>query len=593
MILNFRYFTPFRHFPRLFDISRRYAWSVPIVTILGVIVTGLESVGIGLLIPLLGTLMPSNGEPLDLGPLRYVLDYAGQFDPDRRVVILAATIFVCVVLRTLTQSCNDLLVAWVDGKTSHDIRLALSERLLHVGHSFYLEEEEARLINIISSESWNSAQAIRTVYGALIDAVAAVFFAVVLLAMDWRLALCAIVGACLIRLIQGLPTRRLRGLGELSRSANQRLADRMLSLVYSMRVIRVFAQEAREQQRFATASETVRTRGMDIDFVGARLSPLLEIAHAALFIGILVGAYFQRIDLPSLIVFLLLLYRAQPHLRNLEDARTYLAHSDAGMRDVEWLLSPEGKPVRPSGPVPIEHLAGPIDFNDVTFAYSSAETGTPALRGVTFAFQPGRSTALIGHSGSGKTTIVNMLCRFIEPDSGSITIGGIDLRKLDAEQWQRRVTLAGQDLDLIDGTIADNISFGVPGASQESIEAAARLADADGFIQALPRGYRTRVGSRGISLSGGQRQRIGVARALLPDPDLLILDEATSEVDAISESAVVALIKEGRRGRTTIVISHRASTLASCDDAIVIEDGRVVETGRLAEIQGFRGSASD
>jgi subfamily B ATP-binding cassette protein MsbA len=182
---------------------------------------------------------------------------------------------------------------------------------------------------------------------------------------------------------------------------------------------------------------------------------------------------------------------------------------------------------------------------------------------------------------------VNLICRLLEPSAGRITLDGRDVTEIDPRSWLAHVALAGQDIDLIDASISANIAYGVPDASFERIQQAAQQADADRFIQTLPEGYETTVGSRGLSLSSGQRQRIGIARALLRDPELLILDEATNAVDGISEAAIMTLIQRRAGHKLTIVISHRPSTIASCQDGLVLDRGRVVESGPLEGLSFF------
>jgi subfamily B ATP-binding cassette protein MsbA len=211
-----------------------------------------------------------------------------------------------------------------------------------------------------------------------------------------------------------------------------------------------------------------------------------------------------------------------------------------------------------------------------------------ALDGVTLTIEPGTATALIGESGAGKTTLINLLCRLLEPQSGEIRVGADPITSFDADSWRKRIALAGQDSELVSGTVAENIAYGRPEATLDEIEAVARAAGAARFIAALPHGYETLVGPQGLNLSGGQRQRIGVARALLVNPDLLILDEAVSAVDALSDLEIVKLAKEHRYFRTLLIISHRKTTIAACERGIVLHNGKVVEAGPLDQLAYFR-----
>lgn len=235
-------------------------------------------------------------------------------------------------------------------------------------------------------------------------------------------------------------------------------------------------------------------------------------------------------------------------------------------------------------------LDRPITFETVSFAYPN---GSRAIDRASFTIEPGTATALLGESGSGKTTLVNLLCRLIEPQSGEIQLDGKSIEPIDPASWRRRIAVAGQDSDLVNATVAENIAYGRPGASFSEIEAVARAAGADGFIAALPQGYDTSVGPQGINLSGGQRQRIGVARALLLNPDLLIFDEATNAVDALSDREIVKLATEHRHFQSLLIISHRKSTIAACKNGIVIQAGKIVEAGPLVSLAYFHSMAGE
>ena len=406
--------------------------------------------------------------------------------------------------------------------------------------------------------------------------------------VSWPLTLIVALGTALIRLTHA---RLIRSLGPMSvevSAVNRRLADRMLTSVLAMRLIRVFGQERREEERFAEASEAMRRAMLRIEKASAQVSPMQEILQTLLFIAVLVGGTLSGgVAVPVLVTFLVLLQRMQPHLRSFESARISVASAKGPLNEVEWLLDPAGKPAAPTGWRPVAGLDRGVSFRNVGFQYGAGPGAV--LEAASFDIRAGRATALIGPSGSGKSTIVNLLCRLLEPTSGAILIDGVDLSEINPAEWRAQISLAGQDIELVDGTVAENIAYGVPDLPQAEIEAAARAADADTFIQTLPQGYGSEVGSRGLSLSGGQRQRIGLARALARRPSLLILDEATNAVDSASEAAIMRLLREGRQGMTTVVISHRASTLACCDDGVVISGGRIAESGPLAGLAAYGG----
>jgi len=569
-------------------IARRYAWSVPLVAVLGFASSALEGVGIGLLIPLLTTLL-SAGSGTGVG-FALIDRWTSGYDPGTRLALIASAIFVLILLKNVVYAVSQTFVAWIDGRASHDIRCALARQLLWVGYPFHLAQEPARLVNIVATEAWRASEAIRALFSMVAGAASITIFAVLLLLVSWPLTLAVVAGTLLIRLAHA---RLIGRLGQMSvdlSEANRKLADRMLMSVLAMRLIRVFGQERREQDLFAEASETMRRAMFTIERASAQVSPTQEVLQTALFIAILVGGTLSSagVAIPVLVTFLVLLQRVQPHLRAFEAGRIALASARGPVREVEWLLNPADKPAPPTGSRPCEGLKQAISFHQVEFHYATRPGAGAALETVSFDLRAGRSTALIGPSGSGKSTIVNLICRLLEPTSGVISVDSVNLAEIDPAAWRSRISLAGQDIELIDGTIAENIAYGAPNLPRAEIEAAARAGDADAFISALPGGYDSEVGSRGLNLSGGQRQRIGLARAIARQPDLLILDEATSAVDGLSEAAIMRLLREGRGSMTMVVISHRASTLACCDDGVVIAEGRIAESGPLSGLAAYR-----
>jgi ABC-type multidrug transport system fused ATPase/permease subunit len=500
---------------------------------------------------------------------------------------VAACIFGAILVKAALQTLYWVIVAWVDGRAGHDIRAALSQQLLSLGYSFFLRQDPIRLVTIVSTESWRASDAIRLAFSITASAGAIVVFVGLLFAVSWKLSLLVVAGVLSIRLAQVGFARRLERLSDRVATTNRELTARMMMIIEAMRLIRIFGQQAREQTRFTLASDGVRKALWDVERNASVTGPLFEVLHAGLFIAVLLLAQRVGLALPAIITFLVLLYRTQPHLMALSRARLELASLRGPVREVAWLLDSSDKPQPPPGKASFSQLSAPLIFEHVDYSYPTRQETGPALVDLNFAIRPERALAILGPSGAGKTTLVNLICRLLEPSAGRITLDGRDVAEIDPQSWLAHVALAGQDIDLIDASISDNIAYGVPDASSERIQQAAQQADADRFIQTLPEGYATTVGSRGLSLSGGQRQRIGIARALLRDPELLILDEATNAVDGISEAAIMSLIKRRAGHKLTIVISHRLSTIASCQDGLVLDGGRVVESGPLAELSFF------
>jgi subfamily B ATP-binding cassette protein MsbA len=575
-------------------LSRRYFWTVFVVTFLALAIGLLEGVGVSLLIPLLSTFTGSFSAARGGGALGLIQRFAEGYSRNERLLVVSSVIFAFVVLKSTFQVLANTFAAWVEGRVGHDIRCALSDSLHSVGYSFFLVQEPARLVNILATESWKASDAARILLNRIAAIAAVLVFSVLLLLVSWRLSVIVLAGGFIARRVQKRTDARLRELSSATVSANQLLADQMLFTIFGSRIIRLFHSQQAEHSRFETVSDGVRCSILKGERVYGTQGPLLEAMHGVLFLVVLLTAVFTSVSLPVLAAFLVLMNRVQPHLRLLEQSAASLASAAGPFNEVEWLLKMRDNPPAPRGELAFIGLRNGIEFDKVTFEYG--DRGEPALMDASFELRRGRSTALIGASGAGKSTVINLICRLVEPVSGTIKVDGQPLSRVKISDWLNAIAIAGQDIDLIDGTIAENISYGRPNTERTKIELAARSAGA-GFVNDLPQGFETLVGPRGLSLSGGERQRIGIARALAREPDILILDEATNAIDHETETGIIKALQNLPESMTIIVISHRPSTLAFCDDAVVLNRGRVVETGPLSSVFSYRtleaGTAGD
>ena len=285
-------------------------------------------------------------------------------------------------------------------------------------------------------------------------------------------------------------------------------------------------------------------------------------------------------EFTSFLAALLLMYGP---IKKLSRVNANLQQAMAASDRIFELLDTHTEVTERAGAVPLPPFTGAIEFRDVSFGYEDG-VGRTTLRGVSFSVRAGQMVAIVGRSGAGKTTLVNLLPRFYDVTSGAVTIDGRDLRDVTLASLRAQIGMVTQETVLFDDTIAANIAYGTPGASSEAIEAAARAANAHDFIAAQPQGYKTTIGERGQRLSGGQRQRLAIARALLKNSPLLILDEATSALDSESERLVQQALATLMMNRTSFVIAHRLSTVQKADAIIVLERGRVVEMGKHDEL---------
>lgn len=561
----------------------RQARFLPAVVVLGLTSAALEGAGIGLIIPMLTIIAGDHNSPQAGGISAFFQQVGSGLNDGERLVAIAAAVLALIVLKNALAFSNMVLTTYIYGKASHAIRGALADQLLRIGYPFFLQQSPGRLLNIISNESWRASDAIQTVLGAIVNASAAIILLAFLLLLSWQMTLFVAIGLALVQVAHVALSGSLRNPSRSVTSHNNELAARMLHLVHAGRLIRIFGQESREKEVFDSSSDAVRRAGFLLQTRQGALPPLTEVLHSLLFLAVVVSAWSVGVSFPVIVAFVVLLYRLQPHVRSLQLSWGQVQGWSGSLEEVRWLLDSSDKPKPPEGTEPATDIRKHIRFDGVTFRYPGSGSRAVVLRSATFEVRSGRATAIIGRSGAGKTTIVNLLCRFVEPDEGRILIDDLPLDKIDPVQWRSRIALASQELELVDGTILENITYGKKATATEA-ERAAKLAEAHEFIENLPEGYQTIVGYRGFNLSAGQRQRIALARALVRDPEILILDEATNAVDGLSEAAIVETLKSRAGRRTTLVISHHRSTISFCDDVVILGDGRVRTQVQLADV---------
>ena len=569
---------------------RKLGRFLPLVAALGLLASLLEGAGIGLFIPLIGLFLSGSGGDSAPPAIGVILARFDGYDPRARAAILAGAIFTLILLKGLVQAANDSVSAHVEGRIGSGIRHAVASKLLVLDYSFFLKASSARLSHIVATDCWFVQDAARSIL-ALIPAVAGLLvFSALLAWLNFKLFLIVLVGGIAVQAALHLFERRQKQLGfEFTRS-NQRLWQRLLTLVQAPRVIRLFGQQEREAQSTSAAIEELQGNVTASQRVKAVVQPVMDAMIALLFLLVFMAGHSSRMSVAAITVFLLLLIRAQPHARTISTARFSLARLRGSLAEVDWLLSqPSPAPERRERNADLR-IDRDIVLEGLTYGYRD---GRPVIDKVCATIPAGQTIAVMGESGSGKTTLVNLLCRLLDPQSGTIRVAGEDIRDLDVASWRRRIALAGQDSELVNGTVFENIAYARPDAVVEDVVEAARAAGAERFIAALPEGYDTPLGAQGHSLSGGQRQRIGLARALLARPDLLILDEATNAVDAATEAEIMSRISEAGFYRTLIVISHRKLTIGRCQHGIVLDKGRVSEAGALRDLAYFRDMAGE
>jgi ATP-binding cassette, subfamily B, bacterial len=438
------------------------------------------------------------------------------------------------------------------------------------------------------SRASNDAELVARVFDAIghtVGYVLTIFgVSAVLFVVDWRLALAVLLPLPLVSVGFGRYSRRYADrtranqeeLGELTALAEETIAG--------IRVVKGLGAGDALSARFRARSDRVVATSLAVADVDAVFLPALEVLPL---VGVLVVLWYGAhrvisgdITIGTFALFNVYLVLIVFPMRTIGQRVSTLQRGAAAARRVVDVL--EAAPAVVEVPSPRDFPPhSDVRFEDVRFGYADER---PILDGLSLAIPEGQSLALVGATGSGKSTVAALLARFYDPDGGRVTIGGIDVRELRLEDLRRGVGLVFEETFLFGDTVSGNVAFAIPGAAEEDIRRAARLAGAAEFVERLPEGYETVLGERGFSLSGGQRQRIAIARAILADPRVLILDDATSAVDATKEHEIRAALSEVMAGRTTLVIAHRPATIALADRVAVVEDGRISEEGTHAEL---------
>ena len=569
---------------KVLPLLKLYPWAIPIIIVLGSLSSLLEGLGISLFIPLLQNLdlnsQQSNGEnPL----INFLNRIFINVSPEDRILIIALCILASILLKNCLVYSNNILVAWLNSRISHRLRSGIFQQLLSISYSFLERSEPGKLMNTLASETWRTSQAIAVFIGLLVNICTISVFVILLLLISWQLTLLVAVCMILISIIIQLATRRVKKLGQQAVEVNSVQAMRIWEGLGAMKLIRSFNQEAYEQKRFDQASEKVRSTFFKLDVFSGIVGPLSEVLSAFLLLGILAIALTQtQTSLPTLLTFVFILYRLQPQVKQLDGARVGLGSLISAVEDVLYLLNRSDKPYIRSGEIPFSSLQQAISLEAVTFHYNSGEK--PALQDISICIPKGTTTALVGPSGAGKSTLIGLICRLYEVSEGEIYVDGCSLRSLNLNHWRNQIAIVSQDVYIFNATVQENIAYGRLDATKDEIVAAAKLANAHEFITQLPQEYDTKVGDRGLRLSGGQRQRIALARAIIRNPEILILDEATNALDSISEQLIQEALNTLSQNRTVIVIAHRLSTIEQADQIIVLQEGRVIEQGTLQHL---------
>lgn len=529
--------------------------------------------------------------------VKHILDGVFTKQDAQLLWTLPGLIVLFAVVRGASDFGQQFLMSSVGHRVTQDLRDDVNRHVLSLSPDFFIRNSTAEILSRVTSDvllirtllTDSSASVIR-------DAIRVIVLLCSCIYLDPKLSLIAFV----FFPIAGWPIarigKRMRKLSKRGQDAIGQLSALFQESMQGHRVVKIFCREEFEQARFERGNDDLTNTFIRSERVRALAGPINEVLASLVVSGVLLYGGYSVISgartAGGFMAFLVSVFLMYEPFKKLSRVNATVQQGLAGAQRIFEILDTKPTIVEPVAPETLGS-GNSIEFRAVSFEYPSVQTGDPsnaALKGISLVVPEGATVALVGFSGSGKSTLVDLIPRFIDPTQGQVLLGGVDIKRGSLRDLRSRIAMVGQHTFLFNDTIYNNIAYGNPAASAEEVMAAARAAYAIDFIERLPRGFETQVGEGGMSLSGGERQRLAIARAILKNAPILILDEATASLDTRAEREVQAAIEQLVKGRTTLVIAHRLSTIREAETIVVMSNGEIVEKGRHEELLSKAGA---
>ncbi|MFH1070338.1 MAG: ABC transporter ATP-binding protein [Candidatus Glassbacteria bacterium] len=572
------------------SLLRRYPSSLAAVLVLSVAAALSEMMSIALLFPFVesirGGASSSSGAAAHL-PIGFLNPIFERFSLIEKIRLIALGLLVVESVKGAARFLSGRYSSLLQIRVDSELRMRVFDQNLRAGLGYIHKERIANLFTILNNYTGNTSQTALLMTTAVPDVFLALISISILMTTSMPMTVIALVLSAFTFTLVGRLTNKAKDLGsECNRTAVE-INHIGFEILSGMSLIRMFAREKGAHNRFKNAVKESQKAKYLKGLLEAAISPAASLMLAAIVVVLLIAStYIFKMEsefwISTLIIFLIVYSRLGGPLGRLNLLFSQIASSTPSVQAIIEFLEERDKKSLPEGERVFKELQEGIRFENVVFGYDTEEN--EVLSGVSLFIPKGKMTAVVGVSGSGKSTLVALLARLYDPDSGRITIDGVDLREFRSQTWRSRIGVVSQSTFLFNDTVRANLCFGKPEASEEQIREAAIQANAHEFIEKMKDGYQTLLGDRGIRLSGGQAQRVAIARAILVEPELLLLDEATSALDTASEKLVREAIDRVSCGRTVVVVAHRLSTIRDADNIIVLEQGRVMEQGRHEEL---------
>ncbi|KAA8729180.1 lipid A ABC transporter ATP-binding protein/permease MsbA [Ewingella americana] len=512
---------------------------------------------------------------------------------DRSILLwMPLAVIALMIVRGISGYISSYCISWVSGKVVMQMRRRLFGHMMGMPVAFFDQQSTGTLLSRITYDSEQVASSSSSALVTVVREGASIIgLFIMMFYYSWQLSIILVVIAPIVSIVIRLVSKRFRDISKNMQNTMGHVTTSAEQMLKGHKEVLIFGGQKVETERFDSVSNRMRQQGMRLVSASSISDPIIQLIASLALAFVLYAASFPSV-METLsagtitVVFSSMIALMRP-LKSLTNVNAQFQRGMAACQTLFSILDMEQE--KDEGKRVVERAKGDIEFKNVTFTYPGRDA--PALRDVAFSIPAGRTVALVGRSGSGKSTIASLMTRFYDIQEGEILMDGHDLREYTLSSLRNQVALVSQNVHLFNDTIANNIAYARTDVfSREEIEKAATMAYAMDFINKMDNGLDTVIGENGVLLSGGQRQRIAIARALLRDSPVLILDEATSALDTESERAIQSALDELQKNRTSLVIAHRLSTIEKADEILVIEDGRVVERGTHAELLEQRGA---
>lgn len=519
----------------------------------------------------------------------YMTEWIGQYGPSKILLLLCAFFCLVTLFKSACYFGAEAVMVPVRTGVVKTMRMQIYQKVISLPLGFFSQERKGDIMARISGDVQEVEFSITSTLDMLLkNPILIIFYFGWLLVMSWQMTLFVIVFAPIFLLIMSAIGRRLKAD---SAEAQQFWSDTISQVeetLGGLRIIKAFRAEKKMSGRFEKITENMRRKNTQVGVRQASAHPVSEllgtimIAVVLWFGGRLILGDSASLDAPAFIAYLAILYSVIQPIKDLSKAAYGIPKGLASMERIDVILNAENNVKESENPQRLDGFNDKISFEHVSFRYEDGSRDV--VKDITVDIAKGKTIAIVGASGAGKSTLVDLIPRFYDPTAGRITVDGVDIKDARVHDLRALMGNVNQDPILFNDTLFNNIAFGVENATREEVIAAAKIANAHDFIMEKEEGYDTNIGDRGVKLSGGQRQRISIARAILKNPPILILDEATASLDTESERIVQDALDHLMSSRTTIAIAHRLSTIKNADEILVMNEGEIVERGRHDEL---------